>query len=103
MMEAAAALFAFLGGGFLLSPFHRRFMDTNTKESLDESMRLVVIGDAVLCEAENNPAFMKWLARFLDARLTEAGDRELFDFLLPPDENDTVIPFPATLVPPEPA
>lgn len=78
-------------------------MNTEMQESLDESMRLIVIGDAVLCEAENNPAFMQWLARFLDARLTDAGDRKLFDFLLPPDANDTVIPFPATLVPPEPA
>jgi len=78
-------------------------MDIQTQESIDESMRLVVIGDAVLSEAESNPEFMEWLARFLDTRLTNAGDRELFDFLLPLDNDNTVIPFPATTLPPEPA
>jgi hypothetical protein len=53
-------------------------MDAKTEKEIDESMRLIAVGSAVLDEAEDNPAVRAWLDKLLDTRLTDRWERELF-------------------------
>lgn len=53
-------------------------MDEETQSGIDEAMRALAVGYAVLDEAEANPAVRAWLDKLLDAELTDPYERELF-------------------------
>ena len=56
----------------------RTIIDTENDGENDAAFRLVIIGDAILTEAENHPAFGEWLLDFLDQRIENETDRALF-------------------------
>jgi hypothetical protein len=53
-------------------------MDAKTREEVDDAMRAIAVGYAVLGEAECNPAVRAWLDKLLDDELIDPYERELF-------------------------
>ena len=63
-------------------------MDEKTRKEVDEAVRALAVGYAVLDEAECNPSVRAWLDRLLDAEITDPGERALFGLsgtMLPPE------------------
>ena len=57
----------------------RAIIDTGNDGENDAAFRLIIIvGDAILSQAEENPAFGEWLLDFLDQRIEDENDRALF-------------------------
>ncbi len=50
-------------------------MDANEQEAIDDAMRVVTVGYAVLDEAEINPEFAEQLRAILDAQVLDSGER----------------------------
>jgi hypothetical protein len=66
-------------------------MDAKQQDEIDDAMRAVVAGYAVLDEAEINPEFAEMLREVLDAQVLDDGERKLLG--LPPLESMSVPDF----------
>jgi hypothetical protein len=63
--------------------------DIKNDDENDHDFRLVLIGETILSEAEDHPAFCNWLLKFLDQRIEDETDRSLLQ----------LTPYPKSQVP----
>jgi hypothetical protein len=68
-------------------------MDADQQDDIDDAMRAITVGYAVLDEAEINPEFAKQLRVILDVQVLEPGERERLG--LPTLESRIVLEFKA--------